>query len=305
MNFDEVKMRLDAHAKAQGRYQDRQRLLIQYGLECFLRRLAASAHANTFVLKGSLLYALHAPEDPRNTKDADFQLQAANSPENVRRLFTEVCLVAQDDGVTFDAGGVRLEEAGMDRGYTGYKVTVPIRYGDDPSTLQFDVGFGEAIAPDPEWHAYPSIARLPAVRIHAYPLETFLSEKFETNGQCDMGKTRLKDYYDLGFFAARAGLEGERLCRAVWATFERRPLPADVPVGITDRFFSDKRRKTDWSAFLRRHALPKAVRLEDCCQRTAGPMMPVVPGLTNGTPISGRWDGNAWASSLDGDPFDD
>ena len=298
MNFDTVRRRLDDHVRAQGRYQDRQRLLIQFGLECFLRRLAGSPHRDAFVLKGSLLYAIYSPEDQRNTKDADFQLYSPNDPHAVERLFAEVCAVPYDDGVVFHPERIGVEEAGAERGYPGFVVTVPVRYGDDPSTLRFDVGFGEAITPAAEWHDYPSIARFPSAQIRAYPLESFLAEKFEAIVRYGMANTRLKDYYDLAFFAAKVELDSARLSNAVAATFSRRgqKIPPETPIGLTERFFLDKRRDKDWKAFKTRHSLPKSVPLDDCCRRIEGLMMPVTRGLIRGEPLRGKWNGSSWSS---------
>jgi Nucleotidyl transferase AbiEii toxin, Type IV TA system len=48
-------------------------VLIWYGLERFLYRLAVSTHSDRFVLKGAMLFRLWGGADFRSTKDLDLE----------------------------------------------------------------------------------------------------------------------------------------------------------------------------------------------------------------------------------------
>lgn len=52
-------------------------------------------------------------------------------------------------------------------------------------------------------------------------------------------------------------VDDDELRRAIAATFERRhsPLPADLPVGLSDAFGADVGKRTQWAAFLRKNRL--------------------------------------------------
>jgi predicted nucleotidyltransferase component of viral defense system len=296
LNFAEARRKLELLRRSSPGYQDMQRLMTRYGIECFLRRLCLSPHREVFILKGAMLFALYVPDGNRNTKDADFQIFGPNDMRSVRRLFTEVASIEVDDGVSFQPDGIRLKEAGKDRGYSGFEVFVPVLLDVRPTTLKFDVGFGEAISPEPLWKDFPSLISMSLPRIRVYPLESVVSEKFETIVKKGLGNTRLKDFYDLAIIASRIGFDSTPLEAAIKNTFERRktPLPTSTPPALTERFFADKQRRKSWDGFLVRHSLPKALYLDECCQSIERFVMPVSLSLGNETPLNARWDGNAW-----------
>lgn len=296
MRFEEVRRRLEAHRRSSGGYQDLQRLFIRYGIECFLRRLATSNQKHAFVLKGAMVFALYLPDSHRNTKDADFLVFGPNEPREVARLFSEVCSIQVDDGIVFQIGGIRVVEAGKERGYPGFKVYVPVKFGETSTTLEFDVSFGEAITPGPLWRDFPTLVSLPSPRIRVYPLESVVSEKFEAVVRNGMGNTRMKDFYDLAVLASRVRFESAPLSEAVSRTFERRstPLPEATPVGLTEAFYHDAQKRKGWDAFLKRHALPKSAHLDDCCKVISRFVMPIAIGLLKDQPLDGSWDGTHW-----------
>jgi hypothetical protein len=64
-----VHARLLTRARASG--EDFNLLLTRFGLERFLYRLSVSRHADNFLLKGALLFALWYDQPHRSTRDAD------------------------------------------------------------------------------------------------------------------------------------------------------------------------------------------------------------------------------------------
>jgi hypothetical protein len=63
-----IRTRLKQRADAQK--QDYNLILTRYGLERLLYRLSISAHANSFLLKGALLFSLWYDTPHRPTRDA-------------------------------------------------------------------------------------------------------------------------------------------------------------------------------------------------------------------------------------------
>lgn len=117
--------------------------------------------------------------------------------------------------------------------------------------LQVDVGFGDAIVPDPQEIAFPTLLEFPAPTVRAYPICTVISEKLQALTVLGMANSRMKDYYDLWTLATHAEIRGSILVAAIRATFERRetPIPTEVPMGLTAEFAEDEEKIRQWNAF--------------------------------------------------------
>ena len=67
--------------------------------------------------------------------------------------------------------------------------------------------------------------------------------------------SRYKDFYDIHVLASQFAFDGERLARAIAATFERRRATIDttLPVALAPRFYADDRRAEQWRTYLTRN----------------------------------------------------
>lgn len=68
-------------------------VLQYFAMERFLHRLSLSPSAESFVLKGALLFRVWNVPDSRATRDIDFLAYVDNSPENLAAIFREVCTI--------------------------------------------------------------------------------------------------------------------------------------------------------------------------------------------------------------------
>lgn len=86
---------------------------------------------------------------------------------------------------------------------------------------------------------------------------TVISEKLHAIALLGMTNSCLKDYLDLWVLLDREVLDGHTLARAIAATFMRRgmPVPAKLPIGLTDEFATDSSRQALWNAFLKKNEL--------------------------------------------------
>ena len=141
--------------------------------------------------------------------------------------------------------------------YTGVRVT--LRAGLDGARIpvQVDVGFGDAVTPEPQSVDYPVLLDAPAPRLRAYPVETVIAEKLHAMIVLGLNNSRMKDFYDLKVIGARFTLEREALARALAATFDRRKtaLPEGLPVALGPEFANDEGKQHQWAAFLLRNRL--------------------------------------------------
>ena len=247
-----LKLYADAHQ------QDFNLTLTRYGLERLLYRLSISQHANSYLLKGALLFALWYDQPHRPTRDADLLGFGPDDVESAVLAFHEIGQIDVDDGLAFDPASVKGTTIRKEAGYGGVRVDVLATLDGARIALQVDIGFGDAVTPAPESVNYPVLLEgLPAPQLRAYPKYTVVAEKFHAVCLLGMANTRMKDYFDLWVLLTEGALDPSELHRAVEATFQRRKLavPSAVPSGLSDAFALDAAKQKQWVAFLKKNRL--------------------------------------------------
>jgi predicted nucleotidyltransferase component of viral defense system len=251
-----VRARLKLRADEAG--QDFNLTLTHYGLERLLYRLSVSEHANSFLLKGALLFSLWYDTPHRPTRDVDLLGFGADDVASLVAVFQAIAMVAVDDGMEFDTQSVKGSEIRKDAGYGGVRIDMLAKLDGARIALQIDVGFGDAVTPAPQNISYPVLlAEFAAPQLRAYPKYTVVAEKLHAICLLGMANTRMKDYFDLWVLLQDSGLENAELIRAVKATFERRgtKIPSQTPVGLSDVFSADAAKQSQWQAFIKKNRL--------------------------------------------------
>ena len=245
--------------RARERKEDFNLLLTKYGLERILYRIGQSEYKDAFVLKGALLFELWTEQRYRPTRDADFLSKGDNNPERYQQIFREICEVnVEDDGVRFDPDTVKEEKIKEDQDYEGLRVTFTGFMESARLPIQIDIGFGDAVTPDPIETDFPTLLGGPAPRLLSYPRETVIAEKFEAMVKLGIANTRMKDFHDLKTLSELFSFESRSLVRAIQQTFERRKtaLPiGEPPTALTEEFFADTTKMAQWDAFVARNRL--------------------------------------------------
>jgi predicted nucleotidyltransferase component of viral defense system len=243
---------------AKERDEDFNFVLGRFVAERMLFRLSVSEHANSFVLKGALLFLLWSDRPYRPTRDVDLLGYGESSVGALENIFRDVCRVpVVEDGLVFDAVSVQGAGIREDQEYEGVRITLTARLGNARVPLQIDIGFGDAITPGVEAVEFPLLLTtptLPAAKLKAYPRETVIAEKVEAMVSLGMANSRMKDFYDLFTLAQNFPFDGTVLVRAVQNTFERRatPLPDAAPIALTVEFSTDAAKTSQWRNFLKR-----------------------------------------------------
>jgi hypothetical protein len=119
--------------------------------------------------------------------------------------------------------------------------------------IQIDIGFGDAVTPEPVESDYPTLLSAPHPRLLVYPKEPVVAEKFEAIVKLGIANTRMKNVYDLEVMARTFAFDGKLLAEAIRTTFTRREtgLPAEgIPLAFTAEFQEDQNRKRQWTAFV-------------------------------------------------------
>ena len=256
---------------AKQRGDDYSLLLNRFALERLLLRLSASHHADRFLLKGALLFALWYDTPHRPTRDADLLGFGPDDEANLVATFRDIAAMDMEDGIVFDPASIKASPIREDNTYGGTRITLAARLGTARCALQVDVGFGDAVTPQPPTLAYPTL--LPgfrAPRLRVYPVYTVVAEKYHAMVMLGHANSRMKDFYDLAVIAQRSSLDGATLAAAISATFARRqtPLPTERPLALTPAFGTDPAKQRQWQAFLNKNritatGLPETVALLD------------------------------------------
>lgn len=244
--------------KAKAEQTDFNAMLLRYAQERLLYRLSQSAHAERFLLKGALLFTLWYDMPHRPTRDVDLLGFGPSDLASVVQTFREIAAVEGADGLVFDPASVSAQEIRNEANYPGARVHVGGVLAGAQLRTQVDIGFGDAVTPEPVAAQYPVLLNdFPAPQLRAYPVYTVVAEKLHAIALLGMANTRMKDYLDLLVILEREALDQATLARAIAATFERRGMavPTDLPIGLSDEFAADTSRQQLWQAFLNKNQM--------------------------------------------------
>ena len=261
--------------------EDYNLLLTRYAIERLLYRLSQSAHADAFVLKGAMLFALWTGALHRPTRDLDLLGFGEPSEKRMAGVFRDVCgQTVEDDGMTFDANSVTAAPIREEHAYDGIRLRVAAKLGNARLNLQVDVGFGDVVTPDAKTDEYPTLLDQPAPRLRVYSPESVIAEKFEAMVSLGMANSRMRDFYDVWVLLEQFELDDVVLQAAIRATFERRqtPIPTTVPLALTAEFAGDPDKQRQWTGFLQRSGLPKAHELLAVVSTLRDRLVPLLMG---------------------------
>ncbi len=257
-------------------------ILTRYGLERILYRLSQSKWRDQFLLKGAMLFT-HLHDDPhRATRDADFLGLVNAEIDEITAIFKSLCdLDVENDGLIFDPKSVRAREIRENNAYEGIRVRLTGELAGTNIALQFDIGFGDVVTPDPEEIEYPTLLDQGAPKLMAYPIYTVVSEKFEAMIKLGMINTRMKDFYDLWILAQKFELDGLLLMQAIKATFNRRKteIPKTIPLAFSEEFYDDASKKKQWAAFLNKNGIENGNNLNNVVGFLEEFLLPVVNSI--------------------------
>ena len=265
-----VRARLKQHSDVAK--QDFNLTLTHYGLERLLYRLSISEYASNFLLKGALLFTLWYDVPHRPTRDADLLGFGPDDIDTAVATFRKICQIPVEDGIVFDPAAIKGSVIRKEAGYGGVRVDIQATLAGARIALQVDIGFGDAVTPEPQPISYPVLLDdFPAPQLHAYPKYTVIAEKFHAVCLLGMTNTRMKDYFDLWVLVDDNTLDASEIRRAIEATFERRKMamPVTVPVGFADVFAADAIKQTQWNAFLKKNRLG-TIALADVVNKLRG-----------------------------------
>ncbi len=224
-------------------------LLVVYGVEGFLRRLAASTYATRMTLKGGMLMAVTATR--RMTKDADLStVGVVNDPQHIARVVAGIATVelADDDGLVFDIATIRTEVMREQAEYHGVRVKVEARLATAEPIVTLDFSFG-----DPQRSVLLDLPELLGgrIRLACYPPELTLAEKIVTMMSRRELNTRDRDFADVWTLSRTLAVSAASLRTTIDEVAQHRGCDV-VPLGEALAEMPD--RQASYAAMLSRMA---------------------------------------------------
>jgi hypothetical protein len=244
-------------------------------MERVLYRLSRSPHADSFVLKGALLFRVWDVPDSRATRDIDFLAFLDNSPERIASIFREVCALDDDDGLIFDPHSVAARKIKEDADYEGVRVRFFGLLGKARITMQVDLGFGDKVHPDVVQAQYPVILDLPAPSLRMYPPETVIAEKAEAMVHLGNLNSRMKDFYDIWRLSRQFEFDDAVLGEAIRQTFENRGTELMPFNELQAELLENKTLDKQWAAFLSKSGVPGPESFQEVLDQLAAFLGPL------------------------------
>lgn len=250
-----VKERLRNIATQTGK--EYQSVIRQYVQERFLFRLSKSIYLQNFILKGALLFVAHDISRNRPTRDIDFLGSSiSNDINDIKEVIKAILIIEFDDGVTFDTGSVEAENIVEDGDYNGIRIKFYAFMENSREIVQLDIGFGDKIISGPIKIEFPTLLDDAPPKIYVYSIETAMAEKFEAIVSLQLQTSRMKDFFDILFFAEQYKFRKDLLIKAILATFNNRSTELEQrKVIYEDTFKTDVQLQKLWVAFLERSKL--------------------------------------------------
>ena len=176
-----------------------------YMMERFLERVANSAYAEDFIIKGGILVTSMVGVSMRSTMDIDTSIRNFNlSEEDAKKVVTEICNIDLQDGVTFVIKEVSSIMDEME--YPGLRLALDAVLGGMVTPIKIDISTGDVITPRAIEYDYKLMLENRSIKLWSYNLETVLGEKLQTVLARGILNTRMRDFYDIYALLLRYGL---------------------------------------------------------------------------------------------------
>lgn len=253
-------------------------LLELYALEGFLRRLAASPHADKFVLKGGMLMA--AFDTRRPTRDVDMQaLDLVADAETLTRVVREILTTKIDDGLVYDAGDLTAESIRDEDDYTGVRLSASAMLDTAQMKLKLDISTGDPIRPGPEQIDVPALLDTDEpITMRGFPLTMVLAEKAVTAVERGTANTRWRDFGDIYLLAQRHEIDGRQLRMSVVTVAEHRGARLRPLSVVLANYAANEQGR--WAAWRRKQNLDELLpdRFSDVLETVVRLVDPILEG---------------------------
>lgn len=268
-------------------------LLQYFVIERFLYRLSCSEHADRFILKGGLMFAIWQEPFVRPTRDIDLLGYGEPAIQVLQRMVEKICtLETTQDGLTFDINSITVTPIRATDIYDGMRIQFLAYLGQARIPIQLDVGFGDVVIPSPIDIQFPTLLDLPEPNLRGYSQESLIAEKFHAMVMRGALTSRVKDFFDLWMLSQTFDFELLILSSAFRETFKCRAteLPLDSAF-LHSLLIDPTANSTQWQSFLRRNQLSDVPTefsaIIECLEIFLGPV--IISARDSFTSQNGQW----------------
>ena len=232
-------------------------ILQYYGMERFLYRLSKTQYADSFILKGGLVF--HSWDIPlrRSTKDIDFLGLLDNRKEIIYQVIAaSISMPVPKNGIHFDPASLTVQDAQVDADRKGIRAKFLGYLGRAQMPMQIDFGFSDELTSKAKIITMPTLLHdMAGPQLKTYPVESVVAEKFHTMERFSDVPSRWNDYYDIWLISEHFEIDDRSLQKAIAKTFEKRAsaIPTGRPVSLTAAFGS--KYGENWKTFLKKSGL--------------------------------------------------
>lgn len=242
-----------------------QQVLQNYMFERFLERLSKSEYKDKFIIKGGLLLSSIMGLDMRTTMDIDTNITGMNFElSQIRKIIEEIISIELNDNVMFEISN--LSPIKEDNDYGGYKFKLIATQSNVKVRFSIDVSTGDIITPRAIEYKYKMILEDNYIDILTYNYETIIAEKLETILKRNTANSRMKDYYDIYYFANIKWNEIDKdiLEQAINTTFKHRGSKYELESNskIIDELATSESLNLLWQQFAQKHSYAEKISFD-------------------------------------------
>lgn len=268
-------------------------ILIRYALERFLFRISGSRYHHQFILKGAMLFQVWTGSLSRPTRDIDLLGFGPNEANTMNRIMTEICEIeSEPDGLRWISNEIQVDPIKETADYQGLRVKLQAMLGTARIPIQLDIGFGDALALEPDQVEFPTLLKSKRPVIRAYRRETVIAEKYQAMILFGVANSRMKDFYDIWKLSQLFEFNGIDLSESIRLTFQNRKtlITVDRPVTFSSDFYGDRQKQLQWNNYLKNQRLEtQRPSLEQVIFRLEQFLMPVTQAICNGHSFTFQW----------------
>ena len=198
--------------------------------------------------------------------DIDANITGMNFEKNdVEDMMNKIISVELYDNVILEIEkNMRIKE---DNEYGGYRFKLIAKLSNLRIPFSIDISTGDLITPRAIEYDYKTILENEKISLYTYNYETIVAEKLETVLKRNIANSRMKDYYDLYYFATYKwnDIDTSTLKTAISTTFKHRNSQEYLKEfdTIIENISNDESLITRWHKYKKEHEYAKNIEFED------------------------------------------
>ena len=194
----------------------------------------------------------------RTTMDIDANITGINFEKNaIEEMINKIIFIEIDKNMP-------IKE---DNEYGGYRFKLIAKLSNLRIPFSIDISTGDLITPRAIEYNYKTILENENISLYTYNYETIVAEKLETILKRNIANSRMKDYYDLYYFATYKwnDIDIGTLKKAIDTTFKHRNSQEYLEKfkTIISNILEDESLIARWDKYRKEHEYAKDIKFED------------------------------------------